>query len=693
MQNRFHFLLLAGFLLFSFGCGDELASRPDCDQINCGDHGSCEDGLCVCEPGWQPAANGQSCEAFIIDPCEGFDCSGLGQCEIVPTGPYDIPKPLCICDEGAWPSEDGLDCVDPCADFDCEPGICIAVLSVGVCDCPIEYEPTIDGLACQKRETYQFDLIYEVEGEQYNLGHAWVREHPADAGSLIEATTSYAIPASWEGTVSGLLRSSARFDEQGRLTEFVQDQQLQFIHFTARRRLRYVAEEAEDGSGWILHFDYNVLDRLWHGELPVEQLPIPMADGYEYPTFSYGCFDVAFYFLMGKILDFENPPEQIPVLYPSFVLPNAELVQVTDDGQSGQVSMPARDTTATFENGLLTRVDYPWVSWRPTNGGSSLEFNLQPLPNTPIDHSSPIPPPWQDEAASLNSADGTILRGALALPLDGEAARRAVFFVPNLFPDNRDRGTIYNRTQRDLAAHLVAAGYASLRMDDRGVGESEGESTVDIDQLNEDMWAAYDFLLADERFDSVVLLAHGLAASNALELAKTRNPEALMLLGPGGSDLPADLYYTITSTMLLAGFRENEAADSLQSYRDYLAGYEDGSLSQDYHGRNAAWWQEQLGHDLLDCAGVPTLPVFLARGEEDMVLSADGLDSLQVRLGELGCDLTSLSWPMTSYALTLGDQNLLWERVHLPMPIKEEVMEDIISWLDALDSNRRGGAR
>ena len=693
MQSRFLFLLLAGFLLVSFGCGDELVSRPDCDQINCGEHGSCEDGLCVCEPGWQPATDGQSCEAFEIDPCEGFDCSGLGQCEIVPTEPYGVPKPLCICDEGTWPSEDGLDCVDPCADFNCEPGVCVVVLGMGVCDCPIEYEPSVDGLACQERETYQFDLIYVVEGEEYNMGHAWVREHPADAGSLIEATTSYAIPASWEGMVSGLLRSSARLDEQGRLTEFVQDQQLQFIHFTARRRLRYVAEEAEEGSGWILHFDYNVLDRLWHGDMPVEQLPLPMADGYEYPTFSYGCFDVAFYFLMGRTLDFESPPEQIPVLYPAFVLPSFEVVQVSGDTQSGQVSMPARDTTATFENGLLTRVDYPWVSWHPTSGGSSLEFNLQPLPHTPIDHSSPIPPPWQDEAASMSSADGTILAGALALPLDGETARRALLFVPNLFPDNRDRGTIYNRTQRDLAAHLAAAGYASLRMDDRGVGESEGESTVDIEQLNEDMQAAYDFLQADERFDSVVLLAQGLAASNALELAKTRNPEALMLLGPGGSDLPADLYYTITSAMLLAGFRENEAADSLQAYRDYLAGYEDGSLSQDDHGRNAAWWQAQLGRDLLDCAGVPALPVLLARGEEDMVLSADGLDSLQVRLGELGCALTNLSWPMTSFALTLGERDLLWERVHLPMPIKEEVLEDIVTWLDALESNRRGGAR
>ncbi|RKX26362.1 MAG: hypothetical protein DRP47_08280, partial [Candidatus Zixiibacteriota bacterium] len=67
-----------------------------------------------------------------------------------------------------------------------------------------------------------------------------------------------------------------------------------------------------------------------------------------------GCFDIAFFFLMGKTLDFENPPERIPVLYPAFVLPNFELVQVTGDAQSGRVSMPARDTTAIFENGVLT---------------------------------------------------------------------------------------------------------------------------------------------------------------------------------------------------------------------------------------------------------------------------------------------------------------------------------------------------
>lgn len=241
MQSRFLFLPLALLLLSSFGCGDELASRPDCDQVNCGEHGSCEDGLCVCEPGWQPATDGRSCKAFEIDPCEGIDCSGLGQCEIVPTEPYGVPKALCICDNGAWPSEDGLDCVDPCADFNCEPGVCVVVLGMAVCDCPIEYEPTIDGLACQKRETYQFDLIYEVEGEEHNMGHAWIKEHPAGAGSLIEATTSYSIPISWEGMLMGLLHSSARLDGEGRLIEFVQD------HTTILDSLRYrrITESAQ----------------------------------------------------------------------------------------------------------------------------------------------------------------------------------------------------------------------------------------------------------------------------------------------------------------------------------------------------------------------------------------------------------------------------------------------------------------
>eukprot|EP01051_Picozoa_sp_SAG22_P017037 SAG22_NODE_2539_length_2463_cov_16.648054_2_plen_504_part_00 len=51
------------------------ANPPDpCFDVDCGDHGSCDDGTCQCEQGY----SGESCGAF--DPCAGVDCGSEGSC-------------------------------------------------------------------------------------------------------------------------------------------------------------------------------------------------------------------------------------------------------------------------------------------------------------------------------------------------------------------------------------------------------------------------------------------------------------------------------------------------------------------------------------------------------------------------------------------------------------------------------------
>ena len=52
--------------------------------VECGEHGSCGDGNCHCEPGY----SGAVCEIF--DPCAGVDCNVHGQCV----------GETCQCDDG-----------------------------------------------------------------------------------------------------------------------------------------------------------------------------------------------------------------------------------------------------------------------------------------------------------------------------------------------------------------------------------------------------------------------------------------------------------------------------------------------------------------------------------------------------------------------------------------------------------------
>lgn len=63
------------FLAFMFSCSDP------CDDVNCGDNGTCDDGTCLCETGYV----GTLCDGKIIDLYTGnwvsdnFLCDGQGQ--------------------------------------------------------------------------------------------------------------------------------------------------------------------------------------------------------------------------------------------------------------------------------------------------------------------------------------------------------------------------------------------------------------------------------------------------------------------------------------------------------------------------------------------------------------------------------------------------------------------------------------
>lgn len=66
------FLFSAILLCLMFSCSDP------CDDIACGDNGTCDDGTCICETGYE----GTNCETLVIDKYTGtwlstdFECDG-----------------------------------------------------------------------------------------------------------------------------------------------------------------------------------------------------------------------------------------------------------------------------------------------------------------------------------------------------------------------------------------------------------------------------------------------------------------------------------------------------------------------------------------------------------------------------------------------------------------------------------------
>ncbi len=380
-------------------------------------------------------------------------------------------------------------CHDPCGETDCGPGTCeLTEHDRARCNCPAGFEAVAEPPGCREKTDFAWELVYEVDGQAWVMGHAWLSSRRTGQGLQVEASTSFLIPVSYDGDVGGDLRTVARIDEDGELVEFVQDQQAVFGRHTARRRLHVKVERTDDGQALLLFWS-NILDRIWHGEIELTgRAPIPMADAFEYPTFSYGCFDPFFYFALGRAVDLAGPEEQtLAVMAPSFVIPFELAVTKSGDADQATVAVESYGVEADFHGSLLTRVRYGWCDWREADAGAPLEINMRPLPVTPIEHESAPLPECVEQEVEFVSDDSTVLAGTLSLPA-GATSRTAVLLAPDLVASARDKSLLYMHTYHDLAARLAAGGYASLRFDGRGTGASQGESTADPGRLVEDLW-------------------------------------------------------------------------------------------------------------------------------------------------------------------------------------------------------------
>lgn len=83
------------------------------------------------------------------------------------------------------------------------------------------------------------------------------------------------------------------------------------------------------------------------------------------------------------------------------------------------------------------------------------------------------------EVFVTNERDGVRLAGTLTLP-DESAPRAVIVMATGSGQQNRDEELLGHRPFKTIAEYLADRGYASLRMDDRGCGGSEGNFATSI---------------------------------------------------------------------------------------------------------------------------------------------------------------------------------------------------------------------
>lgn len=113
----------------------------------------------------------------------------------------------------------------------------------------------------------------------------------------------------------------------------------------------------------------------------------------------------------------------------------------------------------------------------------------------------PVTRPYIVEQVSFAGGEGVTLAGELTTPAS-DGRHKAIVLITGSGPQDRNETTAGHRPFLVLSDHLTRAGYAVLRYDDRGVGESEGDyGATDLHDFAADAAGAVRWLAARSDID------------------------------------------------------------------------------------------------------------------------------------------------------------------------------------------------
>lgn len=208
---------------------------------------------------------------------------------------------------------------------------------------------------------------------------------------------------------------------------------------------------------------------------------------------------------------------------------------VARDGRSVSFAVSAVPGDPVFQ-GRFDTVDL--IAGEFTQAGQSFPFTLQRGELTGAARPQEPRPPWPYHSEDvLYLSEDVSLAGTLTLPY-GDGPFTAVLLITGSGAHDRNESLVGHKPFLVLADSLTRAGYAVLRVDDRGVGGSGGDKAqTDYDTLSTDVLAGVDYLRGRPEIDPdrIGLLGHSEGGYLA-PLAVQREPGAIafviMLAGP-----------------------------------------------------------------------------------------------------------------------------------------------------------------
>ena len=316
-----------------------------------------------------------------------------------------------------------------------------------------------------------------------------------------------------------------------------------------------------------------------------------------------------------------------------------------------------------------------------------------------------------DEREIAFASDGLTLYGTLALPAESEGPFPAALFLHGSGPVDRDGNAagLEMDAYRQLAHALARAGFASLRFDKRGVGESEGEAGLaSRTDLLDDARAALEGLRSQPEVDPTrcVLIGHSEGAYLAPILAVEDESVAGIVLLAGAARPLGEITRWQVETLLRQQGLEGDALEAALAQQDqYTAfvetsegGWDDYTVEQlqeamPWLTEEAAvqlkstplsleWLREHYTDEPAETLRAVGVPVLIVNGEKDAQVPSSEAALIEEALREGGnADVTTIVLPDLNHLVRRHPEepNLVYR--HLDEPVDPRVIDAVIDWV------------
>lgn len=283
------------------------------------------------------------------------------------------------------------------------------------------------------------------------------------------------------------------------------------------------------------------------------------------------------------------------------------------------------------------------------------------------------PYPYPTEEVTFDNAGAEAqLAGTLTYPTNYRKGEKipVVLMVTGSGPQNRDEEIFGHKPFLIIADYLARHGIASLRYDDRKVGQSTGKDfTHTTREVADDAQKGIEFLRKKGIFSKVGLLGHSEGGCVAFML---------------GSQQLLDFVVSLAG----CGAKGSEVTYSQTKLMSELAGqpfpYTCEQFTQIVRKQNNPWLNYFLDYDPMKDIQQTPCPVFALNGDKDVqVIASLNLTNIEKYLPKHPKSRTKL-YPGLNHLFQPCTTGLQTEYAQITTTLSPEVLKDIADWINGL---------